>query len=272
MEFKTLPGGEKIPSIGMGTWRLGGNSTPDTSQDQKVLQALETALDLGYRHIDTAEMYGGGHTEELVGMVIKNFPRQDLFITSKVWPTHLRYNDLLQACRGSLQRLGLDYLDLYLIHWPDESVPLSESFRALNELVRQGLARHIGVSNFDLDQLRRAAELAEAPIATNQVPYSLFNREYVENGVLEYCQRNGILLTAYTPVEKGRVNNERLVREIAARHQATAAQVALNWLVRQPNVITIPMSTNPQHLRENLEATRLELSPEEVAQLDRLGG
>ena len=270
MKFKKLADGTYIPALGLGTWGIGGSSRPDRSQDGRLVAAIQTALQLGYTHIDTAEMYGGGHTEELVGQAIRDFDRQDLLLVSKVWPSHLSYDRLLASCQASLDRLGVDYLDIYLIHWPNESIPLEETFRALNRLVSDGRALHIGVSNFNPEQLRRACQLAETPLATNQVPYSLFERSYVRNGVLDYCQQNNILLTAYTPIEKGRVARNSLIKQIAGRYAATPVQIALSWLLQQTAVIAIPMSTNPQHLHENLEAASLQLSNEDMQRLDQL--
>jgi diketogulonate reductase-like aldo/keto reductase len=270
MKSEKLADGTPVPAIGLGTWGIGGGSRPDRSQDGRLVAAIQAALQLGYTHIDTAEMYAGGHTEQLVGQAIRGLNRQDLILVSKVWTDHLRYDRLLAACQASLDRLGVDYLDIYLVHWPNKSVPLEETFRALNQLVSDGRVLHIGVSNFNLDQLRRAHQLAKTPLATNQVPYSLFERSYAKNGVLEYCQQNGILLTAYTPIEKGRVARNPLVKQLAARYSATPVQIALSWLLQQPGVIAIPMSTNPQHLRENLESASLQLSNEDMQRLNLL--
>ena len=164
--------GLSIPKIGFGTWKIGGGSSPDRSQDARALAALRSALGLGYTHFDTAEMYGGGHTEELLGRAIheSGLPRKSLFITSKVVPEHLRYDNVLKACDASLKRLGMDYLDLYLIHWPSMVLKLPESFRALNQLVKQGKVRRVGVSNFDLRLLKAAEELSETPLLTESGP------------------------------------------------------------------------------------------------------
>lgn len=270
MRYRELHDGTFIPVIGLGTWRMGGASEPDPSQDELVLQAIRTALELGYTHIDTAEMYGGGHTEELIGQVIRDFDRKSLFITSKVWHTNLRYPDVLRACENSLRRLGTDYLDLNLIHWPNQAVPLEETFRGLNELVRAGQVRYLGVSNFDLEQLVQAWDLSETPLVTNQVPYSISNRTYGRNGVLEFCRKHKMILTAYSPVDKGRVDEIRKLNLIARRMSASPAQVALSWLVTQPGIIAIPKSLNEEHLRENLEAANLILGVEEMNFLDRL--
>jgi diketogulonate reductase-like aldo/keto reductase len=249
---------------------MGGGMWPDTSQDEAVKKALHTAIEIGYTHIDTAESYGRGHTEELVGEVLAGYRREDFLITTKVSPEHLHYRELLRSLEGSLSRLRMDYVDLYLIHWPNERIPLEETFEALNRAVQAGQVRHLGVSNFDLRLLRQAQRFSNTPIITNQVPYSLREREYQDNGVLSYCQENGILLTAYSPL-KGGVLRDPEVRRVAGRIGATPAQVALAWLARQPNVITIPKSADEKHLRENFAAGELEIPDEELASLDRRG-
>ncbi|GAB4431104.1 MAG: aldo/keto reductase [Anaerolineales bacterium] len=271
MRYETLHN-LQIPKIGFGTWKIGGGMSADRSQDERSLKALRAALEVGYTHFDTAEMYASGHAEELLGQAVREAvtPRKKLFIVSKVVPSNLRYKDLLRACENSLRRLKMDYLDLYLVHWPSRSIPLRESFRALNQLLREGRVRHIGVSNFDVELLQQAQAESAAPIFTNQVPYSLSDRSYVRNGVLEYCQQNDILLTAYSPVDEGRLRVEATVQAIADAHNAMPYQIALAWLVAQPRVITIPMSFNPKHIAENFAATEIELSPSEMAQLDAL--
>lgn len=269
MGYKSLPGDGKIPELGLGTWKVGGNSSPDYSQDDKALRGLRAALEMGYTHIDTAEMYADGHTEELVGQAIQGYRRSDLFITSKVWSSNLDYQAVLKACQGSLERLQTDFLDLYLIHWPNADIPLDETFEALNELVREGRVRHLGVSNFNLEQLQQARSLSATPLAANQIPYSLYNRRYVQNGVVAACQEAGMFVTAYSPLEKGRLIEDPVVGAIADKNNASPAQVALAWLLAQPGVVAIPMSLNPQHLQQNLQAVELELTPEDMEQLDQ---
>jgi diketogulonate reductase-like aldo/keto reductase len=270
MRYESLPGGGEMPLLGLGTWGMGGGTSPSYSRDEEIVEAIRSAIDMGYTHIDTAEMYGQGHTEELVARAIKDFEREDLFVVTKVKPANLRYQGVMDALDGSLQRLNTNYIDLYLIHWPNPSIALEETFKALNDLVASERARRLGVSNFKLDQLRQAVALCETPLVTNQVPYSLYERRYARNGVLEYCQDNDIVLTAYTPIEKGRVARDEIVKDIAEKHGATPIQVALNWLVRQPKVIAIPMSTRPDHQRENLGALEVDLTAEEVERLDQL--
>ena len=254
-----------LPKIGYGTWRIGN----ERSKDANSLNALRTALEIGYTHFDTAEMYGSGHSEELIAQAVREsrMNRDDLFITSKVMPSHLLYDDVLKSCENSLRRLQTDYLDLYLIHWPSGGRKYEETYKALNKLVRDKKVKHLGVSNFNLKLLKMAQELSETPIITNQVPYSLTDRSYVKNGVLEYCQQNNIFFTAYSPIDEGKLYPDKTLKAIAKAHGATEYQIALAWVISQPNIITIPMSADPAHIKENFEAANIELSPEERKQL-----
>ncbi len=269
IKYETLPT-LTLPKIGFGTWRIGGETTPNPSADSASLTALHSALEIGYTHFDTAEYYAAGHSEELVGRAVRetNTKREDVFITSKVSPEHLNYNDVLRSCENSLRHLMMDYIDLYLIHWPIVGMKLEDAFRGLNKLVRDGKVKHLGVSNFKLKLLKQSQELSETPIITNQIPYSLPNRTYVENGILEYCQQNSILVTAYTPVKFRSVRVNKTLGEIAKAHSATPFQIALAWLAMQPRVTTIPMSFNPQHIKENFDAGEILLSEKEMAQLN----
>jgi diketogulonate reductase-like aldo/keto reductase len=268
MKYETIHN-LQIPKMGFGTWKIGGEASADPALDEKSRAALHSALELGYTHFDTAEYYAAGHAEELIGQTMREMSvaRETLFITSKVSPEHLAYEAVLQACERSLRRLGMDYLDLYLIHWPKLGMNLAEAFRALNQLLREGKVKHLGVSNFSLKLLQQAQKFSETPILTNQVPYRLPDRAYVENGVLAYCQQNDILLTAYSPVKFRRLPVDKTVRAIAEAHSATPYQIALAWLVQQPRVITIPMSFDRQHQADNLAALDIRLTEAEMAQL-----
>lgn len=270
MRTVTLYDGTRLPVMGLGTWAMGGRNRPDPSQDRRALQAIQAALDIGYTHIDTAEMYANGHTEELVGQAIRHVDRSRVFLTTKVRPPNLSYQRTLKSIDGSLRRLGVDYIDLFLIHWRD-ATSLAETFRALNEAVKAGKIHYLGVSNFDLDEMKEAQELSETPIVTNQVPYSLTTRRYVRNGVIPYCQENDIVVTAYSPVEEGQLQVQSVLAEVANAHGATPYQIALAWLVQQPWVITIPMSHNPVHLQQNWDAAQITLTPEEMARLETVG-
>ncbi len=272
MKYETVHN-TTLPKIGFGMWSIGGDSHPDASLDSASLTAIHSALETGYTHFDTAEAYADGHSEELLGVAVRDshIPREKLFITTKVSPLHLKYEQVLRSCETSIKRLGTDYIDLYLIHWPGRTgMDYGETFRALNKLVRDGKVRHLGVSNFKLKLLKQAQELSETPILTNQVPYRLPDKTYVENGVIEYCQQNDILITAYSPVKFRNLPVNKTVKAIAEAHSATPFQIALAWLVTQPRVITIPMSFNPQHIKENFEAGDIELTNEEFKTLSGL--
>ncbi len=260
-----------LPKIGLGTWSIGGNTNPNPKRDSESLTALRAALEAGYTHFDTAEYYAAGHCEELLGRAIRetNTKREKVLITTKVSPEHLSYDDVLKSCENSLRRLHTDYIDLYLIHWPQIGAKYEETFRALNKLVQDGKVKHLGVSNFNLKLLKQAQGFSEAPLLTNQVPYSLSDRSYIRNGVIEYCQQNDILVTAYEPVDKGNLRSNKTIESIAQSHNATIFQIALAWLVMQPRVITIPMSHNPKHIRENFDAADIELSEEEMKELNK---
>jgi diketogulonate reductase-like aldo/keto reductase len=268
MRYETIHN-MQIPKVGFGTWTIGGEGMPNPAADAGNLRTLHSALELGYTHFDTAEVYAAGHSEELLGQAIHQarLPRETLFITSKVSPDHLQYTDILRCCDASLKRLGMEYLDLYLIHWPRRGMKLEDSFRALNELVRTGKVRHLGVSNFNLKLLQKAVALSATPLLTNQVSYSVPDKTCVKNGVLAYCQQNDILLTAYSPLKPRNIRSNPALKAIAQAHGVTHFQVALTWLVMQPRVITIPMSADPRHQAQNLQAADLLLSPDEMEQL-----
>ena len=269
MKFETIHN-LNIPKIGFGTWSIGGRESPDPASDESSLAVLRSALELGYTHFDTAEFYAAGHTEELLGQAVREsgMSRENLFITSKVSPEHLNYEEVLTCCENSLRRLRMEYLDLYLIHWPMRGMNLVDSFRALNQLVRDSKVRYLGVSNFDLGLLKTAAELSETPLLTDQVPYSLAERTYQQNGVLEYCQQNDILLTAYSPIKRRKISGSPILKVMARIKHASVQQVALAWLVQQPRVITIPKSSHPGHQEDNLDAAGIELSSADMTLLE----
>lgn len=268
MRYETIHNNQ-IPKIGFGTYSIGGGNDADPSQDDVSMRALRSALEIGYTHFDTAEGYASGRSEELLGKAIREagMRRESLFITTKVSQNHLQYDDVLRSCENSLRRLNMDYIDLYLIHWPNRGTRYEDTFRALNKLVQEGKVRHLGVSNFDLKLLQQAVSLSETPLLTNQVPYSIPDRTYQENGVLEYCQQNDVLLTAYTPVKPRNMAGNKALQAVAEARGVTPQQIALAWLTTQPRVITIPRSKDPQHQRENFEAGDIVLTDAEMAQL-----
>jgi diketogulonate reductase-like aldo/keto reductase len=265
MRYETIRG-LQIPKLGFGTWTIGGQRSADPNSDEQSIAALRSAIELGYQHFDTAEVYAAGRAEELLGRIVAEMgvPRESLFITSKVSPEHLSYENVLRSCENSLRRLGMEYLDLYLIHWPMAGLKYEETFRALNRLVREGRVRHLGVSNFKLQLLKKAVSLSETPLLTNQVSYSIPDRTYARNGVLTYCQQNDILLTAYSPVKRRNIKSNKILKSLAGTKCVTPFQLALAWLTSQPRVITIPMSSSPLHQAENLKAADMILSPAEM--------
>jgi len=268
MEFKKL-GDCKIPILGIGTWGMGGWFSRDTSHDNECIDAIRTAVKSGMTHIDTAEIYGNGHAEEIVGKAIKGIPRKKLFITTKVAKNHLHYNDVLDSARKSMKRMNIKYIDLYLIHSPNQKVSLKETMSALDYLVERGLVRFIGVSNFSSKLLREAQSHAKNKIVANQVEYNLLKRD-AEKNLLGYCQKNGVLLIAYQPLALGKLAHKgfRPFDEICLKYDKTPAQVALNWLISKQNVIAIPKAS-ARHVRENLGALGWKIRKEDAIRLER---
>jgi diketogulonate reductase-like aldo/keto reductase len=266
----TLPSGEEWPALGLGTWRLG----EDAAQHAREVAALRLAFEIGYRVIDTAEMYGEGGAETVLGEALRGafaagLARERVFVVSKVYPHNASVDGMLAACERSLRRLGLDHVDLYLLHWPG-SVPLSHTVRGFETLQRRGWVRHWGVSNFDLDDLRALdAVPGGLACAANQVYYSLSERG-VEFELLPWQRLRQMPLMAYCPIDQGALVDHPSLRAIAERHAATPAQVALAWVLRQPGVMAIPKAVQALHLRHNWAAAHVALDPEDCAQLDRL--
>jgi 2,5-diketo-D-gluconate reductase B len=247
--------GEKVPSLGLGTWRLTGDM---------CARAVERALVLGYRHIDTAQIYGN---EEQVGQGIQNarVDREKIFLVTKVWTNNFSYKRTIESTRESLRKLGTDYVDLLLMHWPNPSVPLEETLGAMTELQNEGSMRHVGVSNFSPSMVEEAAR--HATVFCNQVEYHPYKGQ---DELLEQAKEMDYLLTAYTPLARGAVLEDRTLRDIGEAHGKTPAQVALRWLIQQENVAAIPKATGKDHLKSNLDLFDFELSNEEVKRISGL--
>ena len=272
MKDKTLKCGFSMPMLGMGTWLMGGRDTRDPNDDgEACVAALRQGIQMGFRHIDTAEYYADGFSEEIVGRAIEGLSREELFLVSKVWKTHLHYDDVLRAAERTLKRLGTDYLDLYLVHQVDESVPLQETMRAMSRLAEEGIARWIGVSNFATPRLAAAQAYASVKVVVNQVHYNLQVREPESSGLLDYCRKNDVMLTAWRPLQKGTLMAEppNSVKCVAERYELTPSQVALSWLTSQENVTAIVMSRNEGHLKDNMAAADVVLSQDDVELLRR---
>jgi diketogulonate reductase-like aldo/keto reductase len=267
MELRRFgPTDRQVPVIGQGTW-YNEDDDPDTA-----VAALRLGLDLGMTHIDTAEMYGSGAAEEWVGRAIAG-RRDEVFLVSKVLPQHASRGGTVAACNASLARLQTDRLDCYLLHWRG-AYPLEDTVAAFEELQRQGKILAWGVSNFDVPDLDEAAGLAGAGrFVCNQVLYHLRERA-IEHAVLPWCDDHGVAVVGYSPFGHGdfpgpRTKGGRVLREIAAAHEATPRQVALRFLVRRPGLFTIPKASSPEHVAENAGAGDLRLSDEELARIDQ---
>jgi diketogulonate reductase-like aldo/keto reductase len=262
------PGRVDVAVIGQGTWDI-----PESgARRDEAIGALRRGIELGLTHIDTAEMYGSGAAEEIVGKAIAGIARESLFITSKVLPSNASYKGTLSACERSLRRIGTDYLDLYLLHWPS-SYPLEDTMRALEMLVESGKARFIGVSNFDVDGVREAQSyLRNVPLASDQVLYHLRERG-PESHLLPYCREQQIALVGYTPFGRGRFPRKEaepggVLGRIAAAHGKTVRQVILNFLTREQHAFAIPKASRIEHVEENAGAAGWRLNAEEIAAID----
>ncbi|MCS7110838.1 MAG: aldo/keto reductase [Ignisphaera sp.] len=252
-----------VSSIGMGTWGIGGGFwEPDYRFDREWIEVLRRGLELGLNLIDTAEMYGGGHSEEIVGRAVKGFKRDEIVVSTKVWQTNASYESVLKSAKRSMERLGT-YIDVYLLHWPTESVPICETVKAFEELVDDGIIRVFGLSNFDVEGIEKARECCRKyDVAVVQNRFSLIHRND-ERAVIPYAQREGLMYMAYTPIEKGVLTRDAYLAEVGRRYGKTATQVALNWLISIENVVPIPKTSNPTHLEENFGALGWRLSRED---------
>lgn len=260
----TLPAGDKVLVLGQGTWKMG----EDHRRRADEVAALRLGMDLGMTLIDTAEMYGSGGAEKVVAEAIAG-RRDEVFIVSKVLPSNASRQGVKTACERSLRNLRADVIDLYLLHWRG-SVPLGETVEAFEALKAAGKIRHWGVSNFDVDDMEELEGLAAGrAVQANQVLYNL-GRRGIEHDLVPWSRERGIPIMAYSPVEQGRLANNSRLAAIASRHDATLAQIALAWTIREDGLITIPKATRPEHVRENRAAADIVLTADDLAELDRL--
>lgn len=256
MKSILLKSGYSIPVLGLGTWLMNG---------RECFDAVLTALENGYRHIDTASAY---ENEDDIGQAISisALKREELFITSKVWYQKLRYKDVLDQCNSTLEKLRTDYLDLYLIHWPNKFIPLQETFRAFEHLLEEHKIRSIGVSNFTVNHLAEALKSTVLPISVNQVEFHPF---LYQKDVLDFCKENGITLTAYSPLARGKVFESDILQKIALKKDTGPGQVSLAWLLKK-GLVVIPKSSSEEHIISNLQALSINLTDEESALIDTL--
>jgi len=278
MDYKILDKGFKIPVIGLGTWGIGGLLDKDSSRDAESIQAIKNAINLGYTHIDTAELYGAGYTEELIGKAIKNVERSKLIITSKVFNTNLKYDDVIASCKKSLEKLQTNYIDIYLIHAPNPSIPLEETMRSMDYLVEQKIIKFVGVSNFSVKEMIEAQRYSRNKIVVNQIPYNLATRNKdhrgncinMESEIIPYCQKNAIVIMAYRPIERGFLLKPNSVLDgLSRKYSKTKVQIAINWLISKKGIITISKSTDIKHLKENFGSFGWDLSDEDLNLLDK---
>ena len=274
MRYKTI-GSDKmiIPAIGVGCMGLGGYFAPDTSADKDIVKTLHLAFDYGMTFVDTAEVYAGGHSEELVGLAIKD-RRNKVYVATKVSPENLYAIDLIAAAEASLKRLRTNYIDLYQIHWPNPKIPVEESIDALESLVKAGKIRHVGLSNFSLKELHKAHScFKKETIAAVQAEYNLFDRS-IETALLPFCQENNIVIIAYSPLDQGHIcggpHRHDMLTPIARKYNCSVAQLALAWLIHKPGVMTIPKAVKQHHVIANAKASDIELSNEDIEEIGRI--
>jgi diketogulonate reductase-like aldo/keto reductase len=261
---RTLACGERVPALGQGTWNIGDD--PDLRAAE--IAALRRGLDLGLTLVDTAEMYGDGRSEQLVGEAIAG-RRDEVFLVSKVYPHNASRQAMPRSCEASLRRLRVETIDLYLLHWPG-NVPLAETIEAFEALQRAGKIRHWGVSNFDREGMQQVWDTGGGAAAqVNQVLYNLGERG-IEWDLRPWLHEHGVAVMAYSPFDQGRLLRKRPLLEFAKRHGMTPAQVAIAWLLAQDDVIAIPKTGSPERLQDNAAALAHPLSPEQLDELDRL--
>jgi 2,5-diketo-D-gluconate reductase B len=254
MQTFKLASGDEMPALGLGTWRMRGDA---------CTKAIRTALELGYTHIDTADAYGN---HRAIGRALQDFDPSKIFITSKIPKSDLRHDDVLEMGERALVELNIKTLDLLLIHWPNERIPVAETLSAMAELVELGVVRSIGVSNFTIDHLEEALEVTEVPITVNQVEYHPYNNQ---NELLAYCKDHDIVITAYSPFGSGRLIRDPDLDRIARKYDRTVAQVILRWLVTK-GMVVIPKAADTDHMKANLDIFDWQLDQEDFEAIERL--
>ena len=258
--------GEKISILGQGTWGIKSRKGKDYYDSWK--KSLRKGIELGLTHIDTAEFYGLGTSEKIVGEIISEYNRDDLFITSKLFPMHFNFRTMKKAASKSLKRLGIKNFDLYLIHWPSPFTSVEKQMKILDHLVKEGKTRYIGVSNFSVEQFKEGLSFLNTELVTNQLPANITKQKHISES-LPYYQENGVTLTAYSPLGhrgystlKGELRDKLNI--IAKTHNATIQQIAIAWLINHKNVMTVPKAFKIEHVESNAKAAEINLSEEEL--------
>ncbi|KAB1194763.1 aldo/keto reductase [Haloferax sp. MBLA0076] len=246
-----------MPMLGLGTWE---NTNPDECEN-----AVKTALEMGYRHIDTAQIYGN-EAEVGAGIAAADVERDDIFLATKVWINELSDDDVIESTEESLDKLGVDYVDLLYVHWPAREYDAEETLAAFDELVERGLTKRVGISNFEPEQVREAVELSDAGIFANQIElHPLLQQDELR----EVCAEEGVEIVAYSPLARGKVFDVDVLSDVAEKHDASEAQVSLAWL-REKGVTAIPKATSEAHIRDNWESLTLELDDEDIEAIDAI--
>lgn len=276
--MKTKSGKSLFP-IGIGTWNIGGTfaanpsakykgAEPDYDNEAAEIEAIRYSISKGQNHIDCAELYGAFHTDEVVGKAIAGLSREDLYIADKLWKTSVGKGLVRATVEQMLEKLGTEYLDMLYIHAPWDEVSWQEAIPQIDELINEGVVRDFGVSNFTVGDMEQTRQIAKHPIVANQMNYNALYKSEVTQEFQDYCRKNDIQIVAYQPVKRQEVLGSKLIQDIAETHSATAAQVALAWLLAQ-GVLPIPKAINKSHIDENIKAVGVKLSVQELELLNK---
>ncbi len=265
---KKLKSGFELPAYGLGLWQMGGRWEPDTSKDDAEVKAIRAALDSGITHIDTAESYGNGHAEEILKKALQGYDRTKLIIATKVSANNQTYEGIHKSFNASLERMGLEYVDLYLLHrFPEPGIDIADTMLAMDELIEQGLVKNIGVCNMTPNRFNEVQKHTKNKLVCNQVHYNVQYREIEDKGVLKHAQENDVMLVAWRPLQKGVLPKSALLEELAKKYNKTPVQMIINWLISQDNVVTLSKTSNPEHLQENLGAIGWSMEVDDIERI-----
>jgi diketogulonate reductase-like aldo/keto reductase len=268
MTLKTASGKELHP-IGIGTWGIGGTWEADYGNDDEGIEAIRYSISKGQNHIDTGEIYGAGHTNEVIGKAIEGLNRKDLYISNKLWETSVAEGKVRPAVKAMLKNLHTDYIDLLSIHKPWEDWPWQKAIPQIDELIDEGLIRQFGASNLNISQLKHVISSSKHQVAVNQLHFNILHKEQVFGEMQNFCKDSGIQLIAYKPLERGAVMENEVVKSMAKIHGVTPAQIALAWILKH-RIFTIPQATKKELIDQNIAATKVELTDKEMAILNNL--
>lgn len=270
MTLKTSSG-KPLHPIGIGTWGIGGTWEPVRGSEETGIRSIQYSLTKGQNHIDSGEIYGGGYTDEIIGQAIKGVKRENIYLADKLWETSVARGKVRPALELMLKKLGSNYLDLLYIHKPWDDYPWREAIPQIDDLIDEGVVRHFGVSNFNVEQMREAAGLSKHPIAATQLYFNALHRQTVSREMSDYCEINNIQIVAYRPLERGDVSKNETLQSIAKSHNATPTQISLAWLICQ-NIFPIPRASSKVYIEQNLASIDIKLSSKEMSVVESLKG